>query len=188
MKKFLGLEFLNLKKKKLADLSQFWNECCEKLVVARHLRNRTVGESVLKLKTEVIDLFNSKVEAEKIRFSSAQKKIRGQWAEIRGIWNLQLRNQFYDQNGIWPTEEFFIRHWIRSSHENFYRMRFHLEPNLDFDPHFQASRSRDSGEASNFVHFSDLLAINPPVRKHSVEEEEPLEEWEILPERSAFNK
>lgn len=48
--------------------------------------------------------------------------------------------------------------WKLSKTENFSRMRLKLTPNYHFNPHIEASRFRDSGEAKETVDEAKILS------------------------------
>ncbi|XP_025103761.1 neurobeachin-like protein 1 isoform X2 [Pomacea canaliculata] len=130
------------------SMESYWNECREQVELAFHRRNREIGESKLKLQSQVFDAVAAKVSHENRRFQNLLTQQKNQHLSSLRQWHA-VKAFFASDRGSWKegqTEEF---HWKLSNQENFSRMKVKLIPNYNFDPHLDASRLRDNmGEPS----------------------------------------
>ncbi len=126
------------------EMDVFWAECYEMSKVAAHRRGREVGESKLKFQAKYVEPFGSAVRAEAARYNNGISQLNSHSAFIKKRWQISKR-LFFGPRGTWydseATEE---DRWKLGNNENHLRMRTKLVPNLEFDPHTEASLARDN--------------------------------------------
>lgn len=171
-----------------ANLNMFWIECQEAVEVTYHLRNREIGDSKLKLQSQVFDAFSGRRSSEARRFQNLLMQQRNQHLSTLRQWN--ATKKFYtSERGAWREKSSLapepLLHWKLSNQENFSRMRVKMVPNFLFDPHLKASQQRD-----NLGGPSDVDAIAAEkirVRKEALVSKDKMaedtlgdEEWDVI--------
>lgn len=125
-------------------MDTFWAEGYELSKIASHKRNREIGESKLRFETKYLEPFHRSVRNENVRFNNMLSQEKSHFVFIRKRWKITKR-LFFGPRGAWYDDrEGSLDFWKLANNENFMRMRMKLIPNLNFNPHREASAARDN--------------------------------------------
>eukprot|EP00105_Crassostrea_gigas_P036363 XP_019920511.1 PREDICTED: neurobeachin-like protein 1 [Crassostrea gigas] len=130
-----------------SNIRDFWGQCKEAMMVGMHMKNREKGESKLKFQNKILDPFHNKESSEQKRFHNVTVQLKNQHQSTLRQWRATKRF-FTGERGAWSEHSTATIHWKLSNQENFKRMKVKMIPNINFDPHREASYQRDNLGAS----------------------------------------
>lgn len=159
-------------------MNGFWNQCYEVSMISSHKRNREIGESKLRFQSSVMDVFNTKVMEEIMRYQATLTSQKHQNIFVRRRWRM-LKLYLYGPRGPWESNTPLVQHWKLSNHENSSRMRLKMTFNLNFDLHTQASRLRDNQGTGSGSQAPNLNHLPPPVARVTQQQEDSLAEEDL---------
>ncbi|BFZ22107.1 hypothetical protein BsWGS_25146 [Bradybaena similaris] len=142
------------------SLSVFWADCHEEMMMNHHRLNREIGESRLRFKKQVVEVYNKKVDHENRRYQSAMTQQKNQHLFTLRHWRATKRF-FTGERGAWANREEQV-YWKLSNQENFARMKVRLTQNYNFDDHVNASRLRDNigvTDEDNSLRLTELKGV-----------------------------
>ncbi|XP_076450797.1 neurobeachin-like protein 1 [Babylonia areolata] len=125
------------------NLNTYWMECQEAVEVTYHKHNREIGDSKLKLQSQIFDACSGRVSTETRRFQNLLTQQKNQHLSTLRQWKA-TKKFFISERGAWREKYTDVVHWKLSNQENFSRMRVKMIPNFTFDPHHDASQQRDN--------------------------------------------
>lgn len=125
------------------NLNTYWMECQEAVEVTFHKRNREIGDSKLKLQSQIFDACTGRASTETRRFQNLLTQQKNQHLSTLRQWRA-MKKFFISERGAWKELQTEVLHWKLSNQENFSRMRVKMAPNFHFDVHLDASQQRDN--------------------------------------------
>lgn len=167
-----------------SNIRDFWSQCKEAMMIGMHMKNREKGESKLKFQNKILDPFHNKESSEQKRFHNVTVQLKNQHQSTLRQWRATKRF-FTGERGAWSEHSTSTIHWKLSNQENFKRMKVKMIPNLNFDPHTEASYQRDNLGASEADIAEEIkkmkLAREALVSKDQIDEDFIGEEdWSVI--------
>ncbi|XP_059178496.1 neurobeachin-like protein 1 [Physella acuta] len=124
-------------------MADFWSECREDMMMNHHKHNREIGESRLKFKNQIEEVYRKKADHENRRFQNMMAQQKNHHLFALRQWRATKRF-FTGERGAWKDKNQQEVHWKLSNQENFQRMKVKLTQNYNFDSHLNASLLRDN--------------------------------------------
>ncbi|KAK7507554.1 hypothetical protein BaRGS_00001489, partial [Batillaria attramentaria] len=173
------------------NMDKYWSECQEAVEVTFHTRNREIGDSKLKLQSQVFDAYTGRVSYETRRFQNLMTQQKNQHLSTMRQWRA-MKKFFISERGAWREKNTEVLHWKLSNQENFSRMRVKMIQNYNFDPHLEASQQRDNMGGPT---EEELAAEKIRVAKEALVSKENMgddalgdEEWSVISASSAASE
>ncbi|CAG5122759.1 unnamed protein product, partial [Candidula unifasciata] len=142
------------------SLSVFWADCHEEMMMNHHRLNREIGESKLRYKKQIEEVYNKRVEQENRRYQTTLTQLKNQHLFTLRHWRATKRF-FTGERGAWTNSDDRV-HWKLSNQENFARMKVRLTQNYNFEDHVNASRLRDNvgvTDTDNSLRLTELKGV-----------------------------
>nr|XP_048315334.1 neurobeachin-like protein 1 isoform X2 [Myodes glareolus] len=154
------------------NMTLYWKNCYEALMVNMHKRDREGGESKLKFQEYFVEPFNRKARQENLRYNNMIKQLSSQQLTTFRWWKA-IRLYLTCERGPWAKRKQNRIHWKLANVENYSRMRLKLVPNYKFNTHEDASALRDNLGVQHLQPSSDslLLEVVKQVKLSDMEED-----------------
>ncbi|XP_040571294.2 LOW QUALITY PROTEIN: neurobeachin-like protein 1 [Lepeophtheirus salmonis] len=131
-------------------MDEFWAESFESNKLTSDTWNASIEESKKYLIINYLEPIEELIRTENQRYHNHISQHKSRLAFVHKRWKVSKR-LFFGPRGAWYNQSKAIisDNWKLSSNENYLRMRIKLVPNLNFNPHYQASGQRDNVPIKN---------------------------------------
>ncbi|CAF0830697.1 unnamed protein product [Rotaria sp. Silwood1] len=126
------------------NMTLWWNNCHEMMMIGIHKRNRQIGEEKLKFQAHIVEQWHQRRRSDQQRILKLAKQRRIHQIYVDQEWQNREKYIYGERGPWWNEQNSKERHWKLSDRENIHRMRCKLIENNDFNKHDEASRLRDN--------------------------------------------